>query len=155
MVALTFDNTRHPAAAAAEHIVADLPAERGGLGPMLDLLPEGLYRWLVRRRLRDVLESRNDRLLADVGFDRARLGEQIAGIADVLAQRRRERLKIYRELSAYSDRELDELGIARRDIGAISRGEMPRTFEVSAANPATSTASSAAPANDRVGAAAA
>jgi uncharacterized protein YjiS (DUF1127 family) len=35
--------------------------------------------------------------------------------------RRRQQLQVYRELMAYSDRELNELGLSRRDIPEIAR----------------------------------
>jgi uncharacterized protein YjiS (DUF1127 family) len=36
-------------------------------------------------------------------------------------RRRREQRRIYRELTAYSDRDLEEIGIRRSDIAGIAR----------------------------------
>ena len=47
------------------------------------------------------------------------LVERVEGWRD----RRRRQAQVYRELMAYSDAELLELGIHRRDIAAIARGD--------------------------------
>jgi uncharacterized protein YjiS (DUF1127 family) len=44
----------------------------------------------------------------------------IAGVGR-MHQKRREQLRVYRELMAYSDPELEEIGLRRRDIPAIAR----------------------------------
>jgi uncharacterized protein YjiS (DUF1127 family) len=49
---------------------------------------------------------------------------QLIERAEAWRARRREHARVYRELMAYSDRDLDELGIQRRDIRAISRPEV-------------------------------
>jgi uncharacterized protein YjiS (DUF1127 family) len=40
---------------------------------------------------------------------------------DVAREARRERRRVYRELDAYSDRELDEIGLRRADIPVVAR----------------------------------
>ena len=136
-------------------VVDVLPIERSGIGRAAEALPEWLYRWVVRRQLHRTLDTRPDRLLADVGFDRERLDEQIAAVANALVERRRNRLRIQRELMAYSDRELADVGVSRSDIPAIARGEIPASIALMAANPDTAAAPTPAPANDGVRTAAA
>ena len=91
-------------------------------------------RWYRQAATRGALMACNDRVLADIGIER----EDIPAIArastggsraealnwrDALTGRvgkARQRRRIYRELMAYSDSELDELGIGRGDIGRIA-----------------------------------
>jgi uncharacterized protein YjiS (DUF1127 family) len=92
-------------------------------------------RWYRQAATRSALMACSDRVLADVGIER----EDIPAIArasagrsrsetvnwrDALSRRLegiRQRRRVYRELMAYSDRELDELGIGRGDIDRITR----------------------------------
>jgi uncharacterized protein YjiS (DUF1127 family) len=100
---------------------------------------DALVLWSRRRRTEAALMRCSDRLLADIGIARddirlvARgldpasvpprgaalhrlwqgLLDRLSGVGDDQAQR---------ELMAYSDRELDELGIRRADIPALTRG---------------------------------
>jgi hypothetical protein len=63
-----------------------------------------------------------DRRPADAGAER--LTAVSVNWRDVLTQRlekARLRRRIYQELMAYSDRELNELGLGRRDISEIAR----------------------------------
>lgn len=106
---------------------------------------------LVRRRRRqktsDLLMRCSDRVLADIGIEREHI-PLIAGGLDphgpepaprgllrwwrrvrtrraVLRQARREWRRVYQELMAYDDRELDEIGIRRVDIPVILSGRTP------------------------------
>ena len=100
--------------------------------------------WLEVQRTCHALNSQSDRQLADIGIKRADIlalargldpadpdagrsmfGRLVAGMVrpigtylrDLASQR-----KIRRELSAYRDDELTEIGIRRVDIPAIARG---------------------------------
>ncbi|MGH6945313.1 MAG: DUF1127 domain-containing protein [Geminicoccaceae bacterium] len=102
-------------------------------------ITEAFTRQIRRSATRRALMSCSDRVLADIGIARediplvarasaAQPAGQPASHWRALAERvaatgarRRKRLQVYRELMGYSDRELDELGIRRRDIGAIAR----------------------------------
>jgi uncharacterized protein YjiS (DUF1127 family) len=96
------------------------------------------YRQAETRR---ALVACSDRTLADMGIPREHIHLAARGVDvhDPIAvseaalwprliasigrmhQRRREQLRVYRELMAYSDQELDEIGLRRRDIPAIAR----------------------------------
>lgn len=104
-----------------------------------------LARWRERRRTYDALMRCSDRVLADIGIEREQIPSIARGIdpsrrrsaGDAASRRwatvrarlaaarapRRERRRVYRELMAYQDRELDELGVRRADLAAIARGE--------------------------------
>lgn len=106
-------------------------------------LAGGVVLWLRGRNTRHQLRRLSDRALADIGTTRAdiplfarqgdpwrRLPGEAAFILALAAaierieswrERRRQNLRVYRELMAYSDRELNELGLSRRDIPAIAR----------------------------------
>lgn len=105
----------------------------------------GLARWHRQGRTRDALMRCSDRVLADIGIEREHIPLIVKGIdpaeyplreravrrwwaaarsrLEALRQARRERHRLYRELDAYSDRELEEIGLRRADIPAIARGE--------------------------------
>lgn len=104
----------------------------------------GLARWQERRRTYDALMRCSDRVLADIGIERERIPLIAKGIdpsrheaaatgawrswaalrarLDAAREARRERRRVYRELMAYQDRELDEIGVRRADIAGIARG---------------------------------
>ena len=85
----------------------------------------------------------SDRVLADIGIEREHIPLVAKGVdpaehelLDSASRRwwaaararlaaaleaRRERLRVYRELDAYTDRELDEIGVRRADIPVIAR----------------------------------
>jgi uncharacterized protein YjiS (DUF1127 family) len=96
--------------------------------------------WLEQRRTERLLTACSDRVLADIGIarediplvargqDPAQAHERPgwfahlrASLAEALAARRSWRRQ-QAELMAYSDEELAELGIRRRDISAVVRG---------------------------------
>jgi uncharacterized protein YjiS (DUF1127 family) len=101
--------------------------------------------WVARQyrqaESRRALAACSDRTLADLGISREHIYLAARGVdvRDPIAvsqaapwprliasigrmhQRRREQLRVYRELMAYSDRELEEIGLRRRDIPAIAR----------------------------------
>jgi uncharacterized protein YjiS (DUF1127 family) len=102
---------------------------------------QGLRRWAKQRATRLALESCSDRTLADIGIPRAHIGLVARGLdpgrhdprpsvrwskaarkwsEETWAQRRRQ-ARVYRELMLYSDAELNELGVNRRDIPEIAR----------------------------------
>ncbi len=80
----------------------------------------------ARARTRRVLLDRSDRLLEDAGISRALLQAGVhawpwradgsASPAEAVGENRRSLRKAIRELNAYSDRELADLGLARTDI---------------------------------------
>jgi uncharacterized protein YjiS (DUF1127 family) len=112
-----------------------------GLPNTLPTMVSWLKRWNQRARTREVLEACSDRTLADIGIPR----EHIALIAKGLDHRdpvalaqhgwrprlaaalyqvgfaRPEQRQVVRELSAYSDDDLNDLGIRRSDIPQIAR----------------------------------
>ncbi|MEQ8356531.1 MAG: DUF1127 domain-containing protein [Kiloniellaceae bacterium] len=73
-----------------------------------------------RRELREMLALRSDRLLADIGFSREQLATEIDAAVNASQQRREIERQTLRELGAYSDRELDDIGIRRDDIRRIA-----------------------------------
>jgi uncharacterized protein YjiS (DUF1127 family) len=102
-------------------------------------------RWLLEQRRRGqtrrALMACSDRTLADIGIPREHihlaargvdLGDPVAVseaglwprlVAPIrhMHHRRREQLRIYRELAAYSDRDLEEIGLRRSDIPGVAR----------------------------------
>jgi uncharacterized protein YjiS (DUF1127 family) len=106
-------------------------------------LQAALARWQQRRATRDALMRCSDRVLADIGIAREHIPLVANGIDPAEHERaesalrrwwtdararltaaleaRRERLQVYRELDAYTDRELDEIGLRRADIPLIAR----------------------------------
>jgi len=102
-------------------------------------------RWERRRTTRAALMRCSDRVLGDIGIarehiplvakggdpadyqlrDRALRRWWTAAHArlDAAGEARRQRRRLYRELDAYNDRELEEIGLWRADIPAIVRGE--------------------------------
>ncbi len=100
-------------------------------------------RWQQRRATRHALMRCSDRVLADIGIAREHIPLVAKGIDPAeyavaasplrrwwtaarvrlagALEARRERLRVYRELDAYTDRELDEIGLRRADIRAIAR----------------------------------
>jgi uncharacterized protein YjiS (DUF1127 family) len=126
----------------AETIAAFLSAAGRAAARAPGRLRARLARWQERRRTYDALMRCSDRVLADIGIERAQIPEIARAIdpsrsAAVPASRRlaaararlaaarearREQRRVYRELMAYQDRELDELGVRRADIRRIARG---------------------------------
>jgi uncharacterized protein YjiS (DUF1127 family) len=119
-------------------------AIHGIAGALRPLLGE-VVRWERRRATRDALMRCSDRVLSDIGIAREDIPLVARGIdpaeyqlrdpalrrwwaaararLDAARAARRERQRIYRELDAYNDGELEEIGIRRVDIPAIARGE--------------------------------
>jgi uncharacterized protein YjiS (DUF1127 family) len=101
--------------------------------------------WLLEQRrqaaTRRALAACSDRTLADIGIPREHihlaargvdLGDPVAVseaglwprlVASIrrMHQRRRQQLRVYRELMGYSDRDLEEIGLRRSDIPGIAR----------------------------------
>jgi uncharacterized protein YjiS (DUF1127 family) len=104
----------------------------------------GLARWHRQQQTRHALMGCSDRALADIGIEREHIPLVAKGIdpaeyqlrepalrrwwaaardrLDAARAGRRERRRLYRELDAYSDRELEEIGLRRADISDIARG---------------------------------
>jgi uncharacterized protein YjiS (DUF1127 family) len=99
-----------------------------------------VIRWEQRRATREALTRCRDRVLADIGIERADIPLVARGVVpaehqpalrrwwatmrerlDAARAAQRERHQLYRELDAYSDRELDEIGMRRSDIPAVAR----------------------------------
>ena len=85
------------------------------------------------------LRRMSDHVLADLGFDRRSLAADVAAARKAASARRgalvsqrlaawREESRVYRELSAYTDAELSELGMGRGDIRAAARGHAVMQF---------------------------
>jgi uncharacterized protein YjiS (DUF1127 family) len=94
----------------------------------------------------DALMRCSDRVLADVGIAREHIPLVARGIdphtyepmsaglwrrwhavrvrLDAAREARRERRQVYRELMAYNDRELEEIGVRRSDVAGIARGHL-------------------------------
>ena len=105
------------------------------------------WRWLLARHraaeLRRALMMCSDRTLADIGIAREHIdlvargvdpqavepetltwrgrGAALLARLDNVRQRQRERRRVYRELMDYSENDLNDLGISRRDIPLIAR----------------------------------
>ena len=101
--------------------------------------------WLRGVYTRRELMRLDDRALADIGTTRDELSrfakqsdawrqlprdavtvlayKTLAERVAAWSSRRRQQARTYRELMAYSDQELTDLGIRRRDIAAIARGD--------------------------------
>lgn len=106
-------------------------------------LAGGLVLWLRSLNTKHQLRRLSERALEDIGTTRAdvplfarqsdpwrRLPGEAAFVLALGAliervenwrERRRHQLQVYRELMAYSDRELNELGLSRRGIPEIAR----------------------------------
>jgi uncharacterized protein YjiS (DUF1127 family) len=114
-------------------------------GRLAASLAGGLVLWVRDLYTRHELMRLNDRALADIGTARHEL-KSYAKASDPWRQlpadavcllafraladrvgawrdRRRREAQTYRELMAYSDQELNDIGISRGDIGAIARGD--------------------------------
>ena len=106
-----------------------------GIWRLVNGAADTIGRWYRQVATRSALMACSDRVLADIGIERenipavarasgGRAGSQIFNWRDALArrlERARQRRRVYRELMAYSDSELDELGIGRGDIRGIAR----------------------------------
>lgn len=92
-----------------------------------------LYDHLVslteRRALKDMLTKRSDRLLADIGFNRADFATEIEAAVAALRTRRETERRLLNELSGFSDRDLRDLGISRFDIRRIARTHAEQAME--------------------------
>lgn len=84
-------------------------------------LYDGLVSLTERRALQRTLRKRSDRLLADIGFDRADLATEIEAAVAALQTRRETERRVQNELAGFSDRELHDLGISRFDIRRVAR----------------------------------
>ena len=141
----------------AEATAQMLAAAFRGPAGALRALGARLAEWRRQRRTYDILMRCSDRTLADIGIAREDIALVARGIdpasdprsAGIVGRKWSEmwvRLRAilarldrarsaqrawrhaYRELMAYTDRELDELGIRRADIAAIVSGGWPRSW---------------------------
>jgi uncharacterized protein YjiS (DUF1127 family) len=140
--------SRHMARARAlraEQTAQMLATAGRGAARVLRPLVARLARWNQQARTVAALTRCSDRVLADIGIERAHIALVARGIdprtheagcerlarwwastpsrLEAAQAARRERRRVYRELMAYSDPELDDLGVRRPDIPAIARGE--------------------------------
>ena len=138
---------RQPRAAATAQMLTT--AFRGTDGAVR-ALGAAVARWRRQRRTRAVLMRCSDRTLADIGIAREEIAIVARGIAPGPDRRRtnlvtrkaaelrarleralraqREWRRAYTELMAYSDRELNEIGIRRADIAALVSGRRPQSW---------------------------
>jgi uncharacterized protein YjiS (DUF1127 family) len=129
----------------AQATAALLRSALGGIGRMLRPVLAPVVRWEQRRATREALMRCSDRVLADIGIEREHIPLVASGIdpadhqlrepalrrwwsaarsrLDAARQTRQERRRLYRELDAYSDRELEEIGLRRVDIPVIARAQ--------------------------------
>ncbi len=101
---------------------------RGRLERHFAALLDAVRRIRTRRRIQAALGRRNSRLLEDIGLSPKMLSARAAAIVAEKRSQREEKkmwreieLQVRRELMAYSDRELDDIGISRVDIPRIAR----------------------------------
>ena len=119
----------------------------GAVSRLLRRTGARLARWQQQRHTREALMECSDRVLADVGIPREHIPliawgvdpatiEQregwppiwwraLAARIEAVRRARRDRRRVEGELMAYSDRDLDEIGIRRVDIPTIARGHTP------------------------------
>jgi len=125
----------------------------------VDLLVANFQRWYSRARTRSAVLALSPRLRADIGLDQANIDAAIAKAVDDaheqrlltkrLARARRQAVqRTRRDLLALDDRELDDIGIARRDIDRIARATKIDMAEIIAANPYAFRDTGARAAND-------
>jgi uncharacterized protein YjiS (DUF1127 family) len=129
----------------AEKTAEMVAAAFRGTARALRHLQAQVVRWERRRATRAALMRCSDRVLADIGIAREHIPLVAKGVdpaeyqlrdpalrrwwtaaharLDAAREARRQRWRLYRELAAYNDRELEEIGVRRADIPAIVRGE--------------------------------
>jgi len=129
----------------AEATAAMIGSVGRGIARTLRPLLAQVVRWEQRRATREALMRCSDRVLADIGIEREYIPLVARGIdpaeyqlrapalrrwwaatrahLDAAREARRQRWRLYRELDAYNDRELEEIGLRRVDIPAIARGQ--------------------------------
>ena len=129
----------------AEEAAALVAAAFRGTARGLQLLLAQLVRFEQRRATRAALMRCSDRVLADIGIAREHIplvakGVEPAAYSEretalrrwwnaararlaVAHAARAERRRLYRELDAYDDRELEEIGLRRADVPALARAE--------------------------------
>jgi len=125
----------------AEMTAAGLTAVLRTLAKPLRAVGGAIYRWNRRMQLKQMLMSRSDWLLADIGAKRDNIDAFLRGErldsrpveppldlwrilphqVEINRQARQERKRIEDELNAYTDSELDDIGIHRADIPEIAR----------------------------------
>jgi uncharacterized protein YjiS (DUF1127 family) len=106
-----------------------------GIWRLVNGTTDAIGRWYRQAATRSALMACSDRVLADIGIERENIPAvarastggfrpEIVNWRDALTQlleKARQRRRIYHELMAYSDSELDELGIRRGDVARIAR----------------------------------
>jgi uncharacterized protein YjiS (DUF1127 family) len=124
----------------AEATAAMIGSAFRGMGRALRPVLAQVARWEQRRATCEALMRCSDRVLADIGIERADKGIDPAEYQrrdpalrrwwtaararlDAAHEARRQRRRLYRELDAYNDRELEEIGLRRADIPVIARGQ--------------------------------
>jgi uncharacterized protein YjiS (DUF1127 family) len=141
----------------AEVTARMLAAAFSGTAGALRALGARVAKWQRQRRTYDILMRCSDRTLADIGIAREDIALVARGVDPGRDQRstsfvtrgwsaawaqlralparldgarraQREWRRAYGELMAYTDRELDELGIRRADIAAVVGGGRPASW---------------------------
>ena len=125
----------------AEAVAASLVGAWQGLRRGIRASAQWLLEQRRRAQTRRALTVCSDRTLSDIGIPREHIHLAARGvdISDPIAvseaglwrrlavsirrmdERRRAQQRVYRELGAYSDRDLEEIGLRRADIPAIAR----------------------------------
>ena len=129
----------------AETTAAIFGAAFRAVGGPLRAMWSRLIRRHGQRRSHDALMRCSDRVLADIGIAREDIPLVVRGIdpraydggvlsrcrrdlgqrLEAASRARQERRRVYRELMAYSDQDLDDLGVRRADIASIARRPLP------------------------------
>ncbi len=134
----------HAAAAGSRQESSQNPA--GRTLSVWAVLGNAIRRRFQRNRIKQALRHMSDHALRDIGFEPGLLDIQIDARLRTEEAKRANQTRIHRELMAYSDAELQDIGVCRSDIPVIARGESPLAFE--AANPATERGQPVPAAND-------
>lgn len=131
------------AAATAEALASTFQAVARGLRATM----ARLARWQQRKQAYHALMRCSDRVLADIGIERDHIALIAQGIdprtpgasnaaswgwwqamrhrLEAVQRARQERRQVQRELMAYTNHELDDLGVRRSDIPLIASGRLP------------------------------
>jgi uncharacterized protein YjiS (DUF1127 family) len=129
----------------AEATAAMIGSAFRGMARAVRTMRAQVVRWEQRRATRQALMRCSDRVLADIGIEREHIPLVARGIGPAEYQlrdpalrrwwgaararfhaareARRQRRRLYRELDAYNDRELEEIGLRRADIPVVARGQ--------------------------------
>ncbi len=106
------------------------------------------WRWYQVNRIEAALHHRSDRTLTDIGLERGETQRaRIHALLDRQELGRERAAKVYSELMALNDAELEDIGVKRDDIRSIA--DAGYHVVVNAANPDTSPVRTGPAANDQ------